>query len=42
VSEYLIERRVSSMTELDGLVADYIALATELARPPMQSDWIFQ
>jgi hypothetical protein len=39
---YLIERQVSSMAELDGLVADYVALATQLGRPPMQSDWIFE
>lgn len=38
---YLIERHVSSMAELDGIVADYIALARKLGRPPMQSDWIF-
>jgi hypothetical protein len=39
---YLIERRVSSMDELDGIVSDYCELAAQLGRPPMQRDWIFE
>jgi hypothetical protein len=39
---YLVERLVRSMGELDGLVGDYLALAAELGRPPMQRDWIFE
>jgi hypothetical protein len=37
---YLVERHVSSTAELDGVVADYVALATQLGRPPMEDDWI--
>jgi hypothetical protein len=29
------------MAELDGLVADYLALATQLDRPPLRSGWLF-
>ena len=39
---YLVARHVPALAELDGLVADYLALAAELGRPPMQSDWIFE
>jgi hypothetical protein len=39
---YLVERHVPSMAELDGLVADYIALADQLGRAPMQRDWILE
>jgi hypothetical protein len=35
---YLIERHVPNRAELDGLVADYLALANELGRPPLRSD----
>jgi hypothetical protein len=38
---YLIERHLPSMAELDGLVADYLALATQLDRPPLRSGWLF-
>jgi hypothetical protein len=37
---YLVERHLPSTAELDGLVADYLALAAELGRPPLRSDWI--
>jgi hypothetical protein len=37
---YLIERHLPCMAELDGLVADYLALATQLDRPPLRGDWI--
>ena len=37
---YLVERHVASTAELDGLVADYLALASELQRPPLREDWI--
>jgi hypothetical protein len=37
---YLVERHVPSRAELEGLVADYVAMAAQLRRPPMQSDWI--
>ena len=37
---YLIERHLPCMAELDGLVADYLALATQLDRPPLRRDWI--
>jgi hypothetical protein len=37
---YLVERHVTCMAELEGLEADYLALATELGRPPLQGDWI--
>jgi hypothetical protein len=37
---YLIERHLPSMAELDGLVADYLAMATELDRPPLRSGWL--
>jgi hypothetical protein len=39
---YLIERHVPSMTDLEGLEADYLALAAQLGRPPLRSDWIFE
>jgi hypothetical protein len=39
---YLVERHVSSIAELDGLVSDYCRLAAELDRPPMAADWIWQ
>ena len=39
---YLIERHLPSMAELDGLVADYLALANQLGRAPMQRDWILE
>lgn len=39
---YLVERHLPCKAELDGLVADYLALATELGRAPMQRDWIFE
>jgi hypothetical protein len=37
---YLIERHLPSLAELDGLVADYLALATQLDRPPPRSGWL--
>jgi hypothetical protein len=37
---YLVERDVTCMAELEGLEADYLALATELGRPPLRGDWI--
>ena len=37
---YLVERRVPCMAELDGLIDDYLALAAQLGRPPLRSDWI--
>jgi hypothetical protein len=37
---YLIERHVPCKRELDGLVADYLALAVQLGRPPLRGDWI--
>jgi hypothetical protein len=37
---YLVERHVPSTAELDGLVADYLAMAAHLERPPLRSDWI--
>jgi hypothetical protein len=37
---YLVERHVPSTAELDGLVADYLALAGQLQRPPLREDWI--
>jgi hypothetical protein len=37
---YLIERHVTCKRELDGLVADYLALAAQLGRPPQRGDWI--
>jgi hypothetical protein len=37
---YLIERHLPSMAELDGLVADDLAMATELDRPPLRSGWL--
>lgn len=36
---YLIERHLPSQTELDGLIADYLALANELGRPPLRAPW---
>ena len=39
---YLVARHVPTMAELDGLVADYLALAAELGRPPAECDWIFE
>jgi hypothetical protein len=37
---YLVERHVPSQRELDGLVTDYLHLATRLGRPPLRGDWI--
>jgi hypothetical protein len=37
---YLVERHLPSRAELDGLVADYLALACELNRPPLRAPWI--
>jgi hypothetical protein len=37
---YLVERHVTCMAELEGLEADYLALAAELGRPPLRGDWI--
>jgi hypothetical protein len=37
---YLVERHLPSKAELDGLVADYLALAARLGRPPLRGDWI--
>jgi hypothetical protein len=37
---YLIERHLPSKRELDGLAADYLALAVQLGRPPLRGDWI--
>ena len=37
---YLVERHLPSKAELDGLVADYLALAAQLGRAPLRSDWI--
>ena len=37
---YLVERHLPSRAELDGLVADYLALASKLNRPPLRSTWI--
>jgi hypothetical protein len=37
---YLIERHLPSRAELDGLVADYLALAAQLDRPPLRSGWL--
>jgi hypothetical protein len=37
---YLIERHLPSMAELDGLVNDYLAMAAQLDRAPLRSDWI--
>jgi hypothetical protein len=37
---YLVERHLPSKRELDGLVADYLALATRLGRPPLRGDWV--
>jgi len=39
---YLIERHVPSMADLEALEADYLALAAQLGRPPLRSDWIFE
>jgi hypothetical protein len=39
---YLVERHLPSMAELDGLVADYLALANQLERAPMERDWILE
>ena len=38
---YLVERHLACQAELDGLVADYLALAAQLGRAPMKHDWIF-
>jgi hypothetical protein len=35
---YLVERHVPSERELDALVADYLALAAQLGRPPLRAD----
>ena len=37
---YLVERHLPCQAELDGLVADYLALAVQLRRPPLRRDWI--
>jgi hypothetical protein len=37
---YLVERHLPSLAELDGLVGDYLAVAAQLDRPPLRSDWI--
>jgi hypothetical protein len=37
---YLVERRLPGKRELDGLVADHLALAAQLGRPPLRGDWI--
>ena len=37
---YLVERHVPCLTELEALLADYLALAAQLGRPPLRSDWI--
>jgi hypothetical protein len=37
---YLVERQLHSQAELEGLVADYLALAAELDRPPLRADWL--
>jgi hypothetical protein len=37
---YLVERHLPSKAELEGIVADYLALAAQLGRPPLRSDWI--
>jgi hypothetical protein len=37
---YLIERHLPSKAELDGLIADYLALANELNRPPLRAPWL--
>jgi len=39
---YLVERHISRMDELGGIVADYCELAEQLGRVPMQCDWIFE
>jgi len=39
---YLIERHVPSLADLEGLETDYLALAAQLGRPPLRSDWIFE
>ena len=39
---YLIERHLPCRAELDGLVADDLALAAQLGRAPMKHDWIFE
>jgi hypothetical protein len=35
-----VERHLRGKRELDGLVADYLALAAQLGRPPLRGDWI--
>ena len=37
---YLIERHLESLVELEAIAADYLALADQLGRPPLRSDWI--
>jgi hypothetical protein len=37
---YLIERHLPCMAELEALVADYLAMATQLDRPPLRSGWL--
>jgi hypothetical protein len=39
---YLIERHVPCLAELDGLVADYLAMAAQLDRPPLRSGWLLR
>lgn len=38
---YLVERHLTSQHELAALLADYLALANQLGRPPLERDWIF-
>jgi hypothetical protein len=37
---YLVERHLPGKRELDGLVADYLAMAAQLGRRPLRGDWI--
>jgi hypothetical protein len=37
---YLVERHLRVKRELDGLVADYLAVAARLGRPPLRGDWM--
>jgi hypothetical protein len=39
---YLIERHLACKAELEGLVADYLALSAQLDRPPLRSDWVLE
>jgi hypothetical protein len=38
-TRYLVERRLTSKSELDALIADYLAKAERLGYPPMHG-WI--